>query len=656
MLPARRDLDKRWRLIQRLLAGTLPVAAILYAFQVLPALGIVVYKEQFLIGFLALALAYVFIVVPPGGADGNPGAVEPTGRAGSSAPGDDAAPVVKYDVPWYDCLLVAAALAAGGYTVIRYHTLLPEIGLLTADKVAASLTGLLLLLEAARRVAGRAIMLVGVAALVYASFGHLLSGPFGMREIRPDRLALYNYMGQDAVHGTPLFVAATVVTAFLLFGQVLFATGAGQAISNLGLALFGRFRGGAAKVSIAASAIFGSLSGSASANVATTGLVTIPLIRRSGYPAHQAAAIEAVASTGGLILPPIMAATGFVMAEFLGVPYTQIALAALWPALLFYFGLFVQVDLEAARSGIRGVADDTRPDIRELLIPIVPVLVPVAVLIHALFWRFQSPQVAALLATATALLVGIVLPRRRIGPAALARALIGAGEGSVYIAVVCGIAGLVVGCLGLTGLGGNLSFVLVDTAGGNLWLLVLLAGIGSIVLGMGVPVTATYIILVILIGPALIRAGIPDLAAHMYVFYFGTLSFLTPPVCVSVFVAAALAGAPPLRTALVAMRLAAVAYVVPVFFLFDERFFLGGGASETLRLMLASLVGVFLLSAGLAGYYRSPLSLPVRIFWLAGGVLVLGWGADHWPVPVAVAGGLVAAGMWRRPAAARPVE
>ena len=441
---------------------------------------------------------------------------------------------------------------------------------------------------------------------------------------------VYNYLGQDAIHGTPLFVAGTVVTTFMLFGQILFATGAGQAISDVGFALMGKYRGGPAKVSIVASGLFGSLSGSASANVATTGMITIPMIRKAGYPAHQAAAIEAVASTGGLILPPIMAATGFIMAEFLGIPYAQVAIAALLPALFYYLCLFLQVDLEAAAQGMSGLPESETPDAGRALKKVLPVLIPVAVLLFALFVLFQSPETSALYACLATILVSIFIPSMKQTMKQYIQVLVGTGEAVVSITIICAIAGLIIGCLGLTGLGANLSQALVSLAGGQIWLLLLLAAVGSIVLGMGVPVTATYIILVILMGPALVELGIPELAAHLFLFYFGTLSFLTPPVCISVFVAAALAQSDVMKTALFSMRLAIIAYILPFFFVFNQAYLFQGTFLELSNLILASLTGIYLLSSGLSGYFIRPINWLLRLLMIASGFAYLGWFVNSW--------------------------
>jgi TRAP transporter 4TM/12TM fusion protein len=618
MLENKRTLTGYWALLAGYLSALLPVSTIIYALQLLPKLGIVIYKEQFLMWFLTLSLVLTFLIIPP------------LKNKASTSDAVDVPGQVVGRVPWYDIILALIALTAGSYVTFWYHQILPEIGVLTTDKILASAAGILLLLEATRRHLGWTMVSLALVALAYSYFGSHLGGILETRVIRFDRLLVYNYLGQDAIHGTPLFVAGTVVTAFMLFGQMLFATGGGQAISDFGFALMGRYRGGPAKVSIVASGLFGSLSGSASANVATTGMITIPMIREAGYPAHKAAAIEAVASTGGLILPPIMAATGFIMAEFLGIPYAEVAVAALLPALLYYLCLFIQVDLEAAASGITGLAEDKIPPRAAALKSVAPVAIPVAVLLFMLFYLFQSPETSALYATVAVILVSLGLPRMRQKFLAYCKVLVKTGDAVVSITIICAIAGLIIGCLGLTGLGTNLSQALVMLANGEVWLLLVLAAVASIILGMGVPVTATYIILVILLAPALVELGIPELAAHLFLFYFGTLSFLTPPVCISVFVAAALAQADVMKTALFAMRLAVVAYLLPFFFVFNQSFLLEGTWDVLLRTGIGAVGSIMLLSAGLAGYFRGHLSWWARILVVAAGLAGLKWGIYSW--------------------------
>jgi TRAP transporter 4TM/12TM fusion protein len=461
---------------------------------------------------------------------------------------------------------------------------------------------------------------VGILFLAYALFGNMLSGMFQTRPILWERLVIYNFLGTDAILGTPLFVAATIVTAFVLFGQMLFLTGGGDAISNFSFALMGKRKGGPAKVAIFSSALFGSLSGSASANVATTGMLTIPMMQKVGYTKPQSGAIEAVSSTGGLVLPPVMAATGFLMAEFLGIPYASIALAATIPALLFYFCVYLQVDFEAGKNNIQPYDASLLPGIQSAFKQVIPVILAFGVLLYMLFGLTQSPENSAFAATLATVFLSFLFPSMRQNWRKFFNVLSSAGESVVFIAIMCAIAGLVVGVLGLTGLGSSLSQNLVQLAGGNVWLLLFFSAFGCILLGMGVPVTATYIILIILVGPALVSMGVEELSAHMFVFYFGTLSFLTPPVCLAVFVAASIAKANPWTTSFYALRFAIVAYLIPFVFVFNPAFLMQGSALEVIMAVLSGVAAVFFLAVGLVGYFKGHVHPLMRLLLVVVGV------------------------------------
>lgn len=615
MIRNKRYLSGLWLWFGRIIAAMVPLSALVYAMRILPELGFNIYKEQFLAFFLTLCVSLAFIVSH--------------GRASSSNIGNGVDVADK--VPWYDALLVIVSIATGSYVFMNYHEIVSQMGVISNDKVWVSAVGLLLLFEATRRLAGWGMVMIGLVALLYAYFGNNLSGIFQTRVISLERLLTYNYLGAGSILGEPLYVAATVITAFVLFGQVLFLIGGGDAISNLAFSLMGKKRGGPAKVAIFSSALFGSLSGSASANVATTGMITIPMMKKVGYSDRQSGAIEAVASTGGLVLPPVMAATGFLMAEFLGVAYATVALAALIPALLYYFCVYLQVDLEAARRGISGWKGNELPAIGDSLRQVVPTSIVFGVLLYILFIMLWSPEASAFIATAAAVAISLFIPSIRKSLKSYLSILAVAGEAIIFIAIMCAIAGLVVGVLGLTGLGSSLSQNLVTLSGGNIWLLLIFAALGCIILGMGVPVTATYIILVILVGPALVQLGINEMAAHMFVFYYGTLSFLTPPVCLAVFVAASIAKSDPMPTAVYALRYAVVAYLVPFAFVFNEAYLFQGDWHDILHAIVAGIAGVLWISIGLVGYFIKRVHWLTRIFGILLGILSFGVASTSLP-------------------------
>ena len=457
-----RQLGGAWLYVTTTLAALLPVSGILYALNVFPEFGLLIFKEQFLAFFLMISLVLTFLLVPA--------------RKGKSMD----------RVPWYDRLLILASLASGLYVSIRFDDIVSLLGFLPLDIRICSMTVVALVFEATRRQTGWVMVCIGAGAVAYAYFGWLMPGILETRPLPFARLIVSVYMAEDAsILSIPLFVAATIILAFFIFGQLLFKIGGGQAISDLAMAVMGRNRGGPAKVAVVASALFGSLSGSASANVATTGMVTIPMMRNAGYEDYKAAGIEAVASTGGLILPPVMAATAFIMAEFLGTTYASIAIAAALPALLYYFCVFLQVDFEAAKGNIKGLPRHQLPGWRSVAKRVWPLIIPAFVLVYALFGLFQRPEVAGLFAAAATLAISIAFKDMRLNIKRYLEILAETGVAVVYIAVITAVAGMVMGAIAISGLGNNMSRTLVEVSGGNVVLLLLLSAVASTILGMG---------------------------------------------------------------------------------------------------------------------------------------------------------------------------
>lgn len=595
--------------IHSFVCGSLPIMTFIYVSHILPDIGIVIYKEQFLALFVTLVCVATFM---------------------KKSLRYQSLDTVESKIPIYDWILIVITLIAGLYTTLTYSSIIVSFGTISATKVIISIVGIVAILEATRRQVGFTILVLIILGLLYAFFGHNLAGIFQIRALSFNRIVTYNYLGSGAILGIPTFVAATIVTAFVLFGEVLLATRGGEAISNFALSALGRRRGGPAKVAVIASALFGSLSGSASANVATTGIITIPMMKKTGYSSAMAGAVEAVASTGGLILPPVMAATGFLMAEFLGVPYAKIAIAAAVPALLYYWCVYLQVDLAASKNKLKGLDLEEVPKFRDSLRKVLPITGAFAVLLFGLFFLYWDATLAGIAAAVAGFLTSLVFPwmRRSIGD--YLKIFANTGESVVFITTLCAAAGLLVGILDLTGLAVNLATNIVSVAGDNLFLLLLISAACCIILGMGVPVTATYIILVVLIAPALSRFGVPDLNAHMFVFYFGTLSFITPPVCLAVFVATSIAKSGIMETAIEALKLAIVGYVIPFIFIFNGAFLFQGSGDSVLRAIIAGGIGVVFLAVGVTGYWRNLLGGFLRLAAIAVGILACIFGPDNW--------------------------
>lgn len=495
----------------------------------------------------------------------------------------------------FGVVLAIAGMAAAIWIALNADRLADQYGFVeTWFQYAVGGVLLLAVLEAARRAIGWPLPIVAGLALLYAAFGQHVPGEFGHAPLPPASLMGTLTLAEGGIFGQLTGVSVGVVAIFVIFGAVLNAGEAGQGFMNLAAAAAGRLRGGAGKVSVIASALFGSISGSASANVASTGAVTIPAMIRMGYPRRIAGAVEAVASSGGQIMPPLMGAGAFVMVELTGTPYTQIIMAALLPALLYFAVVWFGIDAYARRLDLGGLPPDQQPARREVLITSAFFMVPFAVLLGAMFWAGYTPQYSAglaIIAGAALLLTGADMRidlRRAAGRAEVA--LIGAARQVSLIAAIILCASIIVGVLAITGLGVKITSLILSASNGGLWPSLLLTALACLVLGMEVPTTAAYVICVSVAGPALTTLGLEPLQAHLFVFWFALLSTITPPVCGAVFIAAGMAEENWLRVAMTAMALGVGLYLIPL-----------GMIARPDLIRLADAPGAALLSAGLVG-------------------------------------------------------
>ncbi len=530
----------------------------------------------------------------------------------------------SYSVAWYDLALSLVALAAGLYITINYKVLAVESGVITPIRVALGASAVLLTIESARRVVGWAFVIIILVFLFYALFSSMLPGDLAMDSIPWDSLACYLYLDPQGILGIPLKVAVTIVLVFIIFGQVMQVIGGGKIFMDLSFAVMGKYRGGPAKVAIIGSSLFGSISGSAVANVATTGVFTIPMMKRAGYKPYFAAAVESVASTGGQLMPPIMGAAAFLMATFLGLPYSTIALSALIPALLYYIAVFIQVDLRASRENLHGLPSDQLPRLIMVLKEGWAFLIPFLLLIIFLFVIRLEPEDSGIITGGLALVLGVLMKRRSGLTLEKFIALFSnTGRAMLEVGVTSAGAGIIIGVLSITGLGFIFSNLLVSLAHGNVFLLLVMAAIGAVILGMGMTVTAAYLLMVVLIAPALMDSGISGLLAHFFVFYFAVLSFLTPPVCLAAYAAASIAKSQMLKTALQAMRLGISAYIVPFIIAYRPSLLLDGSPTQVVTSVSGALIGVALLSVGMEGYIFRVLGWPKRMLLILGGGLIM---------------------------------
>lgn len=486
----------------------------------------------------------------------------------------------------------------------------PKIGVLIG------LFLVVLILEATRRAAGKSLTLVIIILSLYALLGHYLPGSFATRPVSIQRLAVYLGMDTNALFGIPIKVAIVVVVPFVLMGRILSAAGGGDFFSDLAMSLMGRYRGGAAKIAIFGSALFGLVSGSAVANVAGVGNVTIPLMTRSGFDSRLAASIEAVSSTGGQLMPPVMGAAAFLIAEFLQVPYTAVLTAAIIPALLYYVSLFIQVDLEAAKNDIGGAKLEELPKLKDVMKKGWHFPIPFIILIISLmFWGVQA-EYAALLASAALLFFGVIIGYKghRLNIKEAFNTLVSTSTSSIEIIVITAAAGLIIGVLNITGLSFSLALQLLAVTSGHLILLLLLTAVVSIILGMGMPTAGVYVILAILAAPALEKAGLTDMQANLYVMYFGMMSMITPPVALASYTAATISGSDTWRTGWSSVRVGWCSYIVPVLFALSPALLLNGSLFSIFATVFTAIFGVYMGCISIVGYYNSNLSITQRIF------------------------------------------
>ncbi len=568
--------------------------------------GISFYIQQYLSIFFGLIMALVFILVPV--------------RKGMK---------MEY-VPWYDILLSFAGLITGLYLAINYKEIVVQLGLLVPERIILGSISIIIILEASRRLLGWPFLSIVLIFIFYALFSHIFPAGLYGKGVSWSRLATYLYLDPQGILGIAIEVSATIVFAFVFFGQALFKTGGGEIFTEAAMALMGGYRGGPAKVAILASSLFGTMSGSAVANVVTTGSVTIPMMKKTGYPSYFAAAVEATASSGGQIMPPIMGAAAFLMATFLGIPYMKVAISAIIPALLYYTAVFIQVDLEAAKNGLKGLSHEMLPKLSSVFHRGWPFGIPLIILVYLLFIAMLDADKAGLYATASVFLIGFILIKDKINLKKTIQILKETGEGMLEIGVICAAAGIIIGIVSLTGLGFTFSQTLVNISGGSTIILLILAAIGAIILGMGMTVTAAYIFMVILIAPALVQLGMEQLNAHLFVFYFAVMSFLTPPICLAVYAAASLAGADMMKTALQAIKLGIAAYIVPFIFAYHPALLLRGNFLEVIIAVVTSIIGISLIAISVEGYLFRQLNWLKRIIICSGGILSLipGWKTD----------------------------
>jgi len=518
-------------------------------------------------------------------------------------------------VPWYDVIIVLLAVFSYGYVVVNSQEIsgrLAYVTSLTALEMVVGVVGILVLWETARRMLGRAFSIIIAVFVLYALFGQYMPGVLRHRGYDPGWIIDHVFYTTEGILGIPLGVSATYIFIFILFGTFLEKTGAGDFFIQIALSLMGRYRGGPAKTAVVASGFMGMLSGSAVANVVTTGAFTIPLMKKLGYKPSFAGAVEACASSGGQFTPPIMGAAAFIIAEFTGISYLKVAAAAAIPAIMYYFSIGFQVHFRAIKEGIQGLPKEDLPNFKKEFIKGFHYVVPVITIVYFLMAGY-SPLKAGLYSIVALLVITVLRSFKFIRPVDFLRIFDTSARVILDVAIACAAAGIVIGVISLTGVGLRLSSLIISLAGGNLFLALLFTMITAIFLGMGLPTVAAYIIQAALIVPALAQFGVPLLAAHLFAFYFAIISAVTPPVALAAYAGAGIAKADVNETGWTAFKLALAAFIVPFMFVYGPALILIGETSEIIIASCTALVGIFSLSAAIEGWLIKHTNLLERL-------------------------------------------
>ncbi len=520
-----------------------------------------------------------------------------------------------------DWLCIVCALFIGGYTIINYDEFIVRMQMNAMPPLMFwfSIVMSALVIEATRRVLGWSLPIIAVISVLYALYGENLPGLLGHRGYSIKRVMAVIFSDQG-LYGTAIGVSASNVFLFLLFAALLSASGADKIFQDVAIALTGRKRGGPAKMAVVASALFGSISGSAVANVVSTGSFTIPLMKRQGYSSHFAGAVEAVASTGGQIMPPIMGAAAFILAEISGTPYARVALAALLPALMYYITVFKMVDLESVKHNLKGISAEDMPDLKLALKSSFKLFIPLIVLLYLLLVEQTTPMRAAIWSMVAIVACGVLDKNDRLTWRKLLEGVIQGSRSLPQVVAACACAGIVTGMFALTGLGLKFSDFIVQLGGQSIIFSLLLSMLVCIILGMGLPTTASYIICAIAMAPALTKLGLPNLAAHMFLMYFACISAITPPVAVASFAAAGIAKDNPMRVSFTAVKLGVAGFVLPFVFTLNPDFINPGLNLTTLFTYLSAFVVCISTAVLIQGYVEQRITIVERILYF--GVIV----------------------------------
>lgn len=513
--------------------------------------------------------------------------------------------MVDSEKRWEQIFLgIMALFALGGcaYITILDENLQLRAGIVYASDILFAILLIIAIFEACRRKMGNPLVIITLVFVAYAFLGKYIPGFLNQPGMTLKKFTSLVYLTTDGIFGSPLYASASYVVLFVLLGAIMSVSGIGDYMTNLATSLFGHMRGGPAKVAVVASGFFGSISGSPTANVIGTGTFTIPMMKKNGFEPEFAAAVEATASTGGAIMPPIMGSTAFIMAEMLGIPYTAVAKAALIPAILYFLAVLFGVDIYAAKHGLKGIPRSQLPKVRSMLKQIY-MLAPLIFLIFCMAVFNMTIVRSGLLTIIVTLVLVEINPKTRMTKEQWLQIPVQTVKSAVSVGIACAMAGIISGVIMGSGLGYRISSILTSMAGTSMLLLLVLTMVVSLIMGMGVPTTAAYLVLASLVAPTMIQLGIPPLAAHMFIFYFGCISSITPPVALAAYAGAGLAGCDPNKTGYKAFRLAFCSFLMPYLFVYNPVLLMEGGVLDILWSLVTALIGAYLLASGFEGFF-----------------------------------------------------
>jgi TRAP transporter, 4TM/12TM fusion protein len=513
--------------------------------------------------------------------------------------------MVDSEKRWEQIFLgIMALFALGGcaYITILDENLQLRAGIVYASDILFAILLIIAIFEACRRKMGNPLVIITLVFVAYAFLGKYIPGFLNQPGMTLKKFTSLVYLTTDGIFGSPLYASASYVVLFVLLGAIMSVSGIGDYMTNLATSLFGHMRGGPAKVAVVASGFFGSISGSPTANVIGTGTFTIPMMKKNGFEPEFAAAVEATASTGGAIMPPIMGSTAFIMAEMLGIPYTAVAKAALIPAILYFLAVLFGVDIYSAKHGLKGIPRSQLPKVRSMLKQIY-MLAPLIFLIFCMAVFNMTIVRSGLLTIIVTLVLVEINPKTRMTKEQWLQIPVQTVKSAVSVGIACAMAGIISGVIMGSGLGYRISSILTSVAGTSMLLLLVLTMVVSLIMGMGVPTTAAYLVLASLVAPTMIQLGIPPLAAHMFIFYFGCISSITPPVALAAYAGAGLAGCDPNKTGYKAFRLAFCSFLMPYLFVYNPVLLMEGGVLDILWSLVTALIGAYLLASGFEGFF-----------------------------------------------------